>query len=132
LLVNNLLQHIELLVDLLVDFVLQRLLVEDALLHVGALLEVGGAHVEDVLEQVDLLGGGLLQGQSSAPLCLFFEIAVIAKSSIVSAGVNLEFLLVLAELNAFLLGQNSVRGLNGTYGLTGEVEEIGVRGVHLN
>lgn len=89
--------------DLLGDFILQTFLVEDSLLHLRALLKVGGAHVVDFLQKIYLLGRCLLESQSDSPLCLLLEVAIIAKGGVVGAGVNLQFFLVLTKLDSLVL-----------------------------
>jgi hypothetical protein len=103
LLINDLLEHIELEVYFLVDFVLQTFLIENSLLHISALGKVRRAHVVYLLQKGNLFGRCLLESKSSSPLSLLLEVAVIAKGSVEGAWVNLEFIFVLTEFDPLVL-----------------------------
>jgi len=106
LLVNNLLEHVELMVHLLSYLILQALLVEYALLHIGALAQISGAHEMDILQQINLLCGCLLERESSSPFILLLEVAVITQRGIVCRRVHLQLVLVLTKLDSLVLYEN--------------------------
>ena len=81
--VDDALEHVELLVNLLSDLVLEALLVHDALLHLGASLKVVLAHAGDLLQLLDVLGRSLLEGVRLTPLLLLFEEALVAECRVV-------------------------------------------------
>ena len=66
--INYAFQHVKLIVNLLCDLFLETLLVEDALLHVLALLKVAVTLGVNVFQLLDMLVRGLLQGECLAPL----------------------------------------------------------------
>ena len=81
--INDLLEHVKLVVHLHGDLIFQALLVEDSLLHVRALTQVIGTQRLDLLQEIDLFGARLLQGQGGTPLVLFLEVAVVAEGGVV-------------------------------------------------
>ena len=87
--INDILQHVKLLVNLLGYFILETFLVENALLHILTLLQIFGALLVDILEHLNMLVRCLLEGQRLSPLSLIFEEALIAESGIMRGRVDL-------------------------------------------
>ena len=102
-LVNNLLQHVKLIIYFLGDLILKAFLIEYALLHLSAFTKICRAHQMYVLQKVDLFRGSLLQRESCAPFILLLEVAVITECCVVSRRIYLKFVFVFAELYALVL-----------------------------
>ena len=60
----------------------------------------------DFLQKIYLLGRCLFESEGDTPLSLLLEVTIVAKSSVVGAGVNLQLILVLAEFDSLVLESN--------------------------
>ena len=101
--VNDALEHVELLVYLFCDLLFKGFLVQDAVLHFGALAQVHGASFVDLLELLDMLIRCLFQSEGFAPLIRVLEVAIIAQGGILDRTEDSKLVLMVAKFDLLVL-----------------------------
>ena len=92
------LEIVELFVNFLGDFILQPLLVPNALLHFLAFLQIICALFLYILQMLQMHIRCLLERERLAPVVGILEVALITECRIMRAAINLQLICVLAKL----------------------------------
>lgn len=101
--VDDLLEHVELLVDLFGDLFFEALLVEDSLLHFLALNQIFVATLVNFLKLGYVLIRSHLQSEGLAPVGLVLEEAIVTQGGVLGRRIDGKAVSVLAKLDLGVL-----------------------------